>query len=61
MSPISVVDYHTAGEPFRIVVDGAPPLSGDTVLAKRSHVRDHHDDVRQLIINEPRGHADQYG
>ncbi len=61
MDPVSVVDYHTAGEPFRIVVGGAPPMRGGSVLAKREHLADHADDVRQLIINEPRGHADQYG
>lgn len=61
MQPVDVVDYHTAGEPFRIVVGGAPRLAGGTVLAKRADARDRHDHVRQLIINEPRGHADQYG
>ncbi len=61
MQPIEVIDYHTAGEPFRIVVGGAPLLAGDTVLAKRADASDRHDDVRLLIINEPRGHADQYG
>ncbi len=61
MQPVEVVDYHTAGEPFRIVVGGAPPLAGETVLAKRADATERHDSVRQLIINEPRGHADQYG
>lgn len=61
MNPIEVVDYHTAGEPFRIVVGGAPSLSGDTVLERRADALANHDDVRRLIINEPRGHADQYG
>jgi proline racemase len=61
MDPVSVVDYHTAGEPFRIVVGGAPSMRGGTVLARRAHLAEHADDVRQLIINEPRGHADQYG
>jgi proline racemase len=58
---VEVVDYHTAGEPFRIVVGGAPDLEGATVLDKRAFVSAHADEVRQLIINEPRGHADQYG
>ncbi len=59
--PVEVVDYHTAGEPFRIVVGGAPPLEGSTVLARRSYAAEHADDIRRLIVNEPRGHADMYG
>ncbi len=55
------VDYHTAGEPFRIVTDGVPELGGTTVLAKRRYAADHLDATRQLLVNEPRGHADMYG
>jgi len=55
------VDYHTAGEPFRIVVRGAPELHGDSVLARRRHAAAEADDVRRLLVNEPRGHADMYG
>ncbi len=59
--PVEVVDYHTAGEPFRIVVGGAPQLEGSTVLAKRSYAAEHADQTRRLVTNEPRGHADMYG
>ena len=59
--PVEVVDYHTAGEPFRIVVGGAPHLEGSTVLARRSYAAEHADEVRRLVVNEPRGHADMYG
>ena len=55
------MDYHTAGEPFRIVVRGAPELHGDSVLARRRHAAAEADDVRRLLVNEPRGHADMYG
>ena len=58
---IRTVDYHTGGEPFRIVVDGAPPLEGRTVLERRRWARDHADHVRRLLVDEPRGHADMYG
>ncbi len=58
---VEVTDYHTAGEPFRIVTHGAPALEGRTVLERRQFAMDHADEVRQLVINEPRGHADQYG
>lgn len=60
---ISVTDYHTAGEPFRIVTDGLPPISGATVPERRSYAMTTAsvDRFRQLLVNEPRGHADMYG
>lgn len=58
---VTTVDYHTAGEPFRIVRDGAPRLEGNTILDKRRFARDHTDHIRKLLVNEPRGHADMYG
>lgn len=61
MEPIRTVDYHTAGEPFRIVVGGAAVPEGRTVLERRTWARDHLDEVRRLLVNEPRGHADMYG
>lgn len=59
--PVEVVDYHTAGEPFRIVVAGAPELEGSTVLDRRDFAAKEADDIRRLLVNEPRGHADMYG
>src|ERR687885_1121858 len=58
---VSAVDYHTAGEPFRIVSGGVPALRGATVLERRAHARERLDHVRRLLVNEPRGHADMYG
>jgi proline racemase len=58
---ISTIDMHTGGEPLRVVVDGLPPIEGDTVLAKRRYFRDHYDDLRTGLMWEPRGHADMYG
>jgi proline racemase len=59
--PVRTTDYHTAGEPFRIVTGGVPPLEGATVLQRRRWAGGHVDDVRRLLVNEPRGHADMYG
>jgi proline racemase len=59
--PVTTVDYHTGGEPFRIVLDGAAGLQGRTVLERRAWAREHVDELRQLLVNEPRGHADMYG
>lgn len=58
---LQAVDYHTAGEPFRILTEGAPSLKGEDVLAKRRYAMKEVDEIRQLVINEPRGHADMYG
>lgn len=58
---IEADEYHTAGEPFRIVTSGVPIARGATVLDRRSWCQEHLDDVRALLINEPRGHADMYG
>lgn len=57
------VDYHTAGEPFRIVVDPVVQLPGRTVAERRAHavVSPEIDGLRKLLCYEPRGHADMYG
>jgi proline racemase len=61
VTPVRVVDYHTAGEPFRIVTGGVEPLRGATILDKRRDALERHDHVRRLLVHEPRGHADMYG
>lgn len=61
MEPIRTVDYHTGGEPFRIVTGGVEPLRGATILDKRRDALERLDHVRRLLVYEPRGHADMYG
>ena len=58
---VTVTDYHTGGEPFRIVTGGVPPLAGATVLERRRYAAEQLDHVRRLLVHEPRGHADMYG
>ncbi len=58
---VRAVDYHTAGEPFRIVTDGVDGLRGSTILDKRRDALERLDHVRRLLVHEPRGHADMYG
>lgn len=55
------VDAHTAGEPLRVILEGFPPLEGDTILARRRAARERHDALRTALMWEPRGHADMYG
>ena len=57
------VDYHTAGEPFRIVADPPVDIEGNTVAERRVFAIDDADvdKLRKLLCFEPRGHADMYG
>jgi proline racemase len=61
LEPVSAVDYHTGGEPFRIVTGGSERPQGDTILDKRRDALERLDHVRRLLVYEPRGHADMYG
>jgi proline racemase len=60
---IAATDYHTAGEPFRIVTAGVPSIAGATVRERRERAAASEaiDAVRRLLCHEPRGHADMYG
>lgn len=64
---IQTEDWHTAGEPFRIVADLPANVLPDatTVAERRTNVinRPRHplDVLRQQLCHEPRGHADMYG
>lgn len=56
-----VIESHTGGEPFRVVVDGLPEIPGETVLERRRHAEQNLDGLRKALMWEPRGHADMYG
>ncbi|WP_449374161.1 proline racemase family protein [Arthrobacter psychrolactophilus] len=59
---VHTVDYHTAGEPFRIVPELPFDIPGFTVLDRRAAAQTGPANIlRQLLVNEPRGHADMYG
>ena len=60
---IEATDYHTAGEPFRIVAEGVLDIAGATVPERREHAMRSEpvDRVRRMLCHEPRGHADMYG
>lgn len=57
------VDFHTAGEPFRIVADPPVEIPGSSVAHRRESAVPGSalDDLRRLLCFEPRGHADMYG
>ena len=60
---VRTVDYHTAGEPFRIVVSDVGEIAGANVRERRetAAATERIDRVRRLLCHEPRGHADMYG
>lgn len=57
------VDTHTGGEPTRIVVDGIdlPVIDSESVRATRDQFAANRDWIRELLMQEPRGHADMFG
>ena len=57
----TVIDSHTGGEPFRIVIDGLPEIPGGTVLERRRYAQENLDHLRKILVWEPRGHPDMYG
>ncbi len=58
---VRTLEAHTAGEPLRVITHGWPEIPGDSILEKRRFAQRHHDHLRQLLMLEPRGHADMYG
>ena len=53
---ITAVDAHAAGEPGRVITGGVLDVPGATMLDKMAHLRDHADDLRKLMLREPRGY-----
>ncbi|WP_202814115.1 proline racemase family protein [Arthrobacter alpinus] len=59
---IETFDYHTAGEPFRIVPALPIMIEGGTARERREFaMTGDANKIRKLLVNEPRGHADMYG
>src|SRR5919106_1036060 len=53
---ITAVDAHACGEPGRVIVSGVPQVEGATMFKKMLALREHHDDLRRLMLREPRGY-----
>ncbi|MCG5213200.1 proline racemase family protein [Streptosporangium soli] len=62
-SDVRTVDYHTGGEPFRIVAEPPVAIGGGAVAERRVvAISDPAvDGLRRMLCFEPRGHADMYG
>ena len=57
----TAVDSHTEGMPTRVVVEGVPPLEGATMLERKLAFERDLDDLRLLLMREPRGHGAMSG
>ncbi|GAU71198.1 hypothetical protein SSP35_29_00310 [Streptomyces sp. NBRC 110611] len=55
------VDSHTEGMPTRVITGGVGTLPGATMAERRTYVMEHRDDLRTLLMYEPRGHAAMSG
>jgi proline racemase len=58
---ISAVDSHTEGMPTRVVTGGVGVLPGASMGERRIWFRENSDDLRKLLMYEPRGHGSMSG
>lgn len=57
----AAVDSHTEGMPTRVITGGVPALPGATMLERKLWFEENMDDVRLLLMREPRGHGAMSG
>ncbi len=53
---ITAVDAHAGGEPGRVITGGVIGVPGATMFEKKRYLERHRDDVRKLMLREPRGY-----
>ncbi|MFH8735851.1 proline racemase family protein [Streptomyces sp. NPDC017964] len=58
---LHAVDSHTEGMPTRVIVGGVGTIPGATMAERRLHFMEHSDDIRTLLMYEPRGHSAMSG
>ncbi|HYB25414.1 MAG TPA: proline racemase family protein [Solirubrobacteraceae bacterium] len=57
----AAVDSHTEGMPTRVITGGLGPVPGATMQERRLYFERHLDDLRLLLMREPRGHSAMSG
>ena len=57
----TTVDTHTCGDPTRTVTGGIPHIPGNTIAEKMLHLKEHEDEIRRVLMFEPRGNEVQSG
>ena len=58
---LAAVDSHTEGMPTRVITGGVGPIPGATMLERKLYFEAELDDLRLLLMREPRGHAAMSG
>ncbi|HYI18663.1 MAG TPA: proline racemase family protein [Solirubrobacteraceae bacterium] len=58
---LAAVDSHTEGMPTRVITGGVGPIPGATMLERKLHFEAHLDELRLLLMREPRGHSAMSG
>jgi proline racemase len=58
---IAAVDSHTEGMPTRVVTGGVGAIPGSSMLERRAYFEANMDELRLLLMREPRGHAAMSG
>ncbi len=58
---LHAVDSHTEGMPTRVITGGVGVIPGATMSERRMHFMRNLDDLRTLLMFEPRGHAAMSG
>lgn len=58
---LHAVDSHTEGMPTRVITGGVGVIAGRTMMERRNHFVAHLDDLRTLLMYEPRGHTSMSG
>src|SRR5918997_6484252 len=58
---LQAVDSHTEGMPTRVVTGGVGVLPGASMFERRQWFVENRDDLRRLLMFEPRGHSAMSG
>jgi proline racemase len=53
---LTAVDAHACGEPGRVIVGGVLDVPGNSMFEKKVYLEHHADDLRRLMLREPRGY-----
>jgi proline racemase len=57
----TTIDSHTCGDPTRTVTGGVGPIPGKTIAEKMLYLKENRDEIRKLLMFEPRGNEVQSG
>jgi proline racemase len=58
---LHAVDSHTEGMPTRVITGGVGVIPGRTMAERRAYFIEHLDELRTLLMFEPRGHSAMSG